>query len=79
MNGRQMADAARVTRAPLNVLFITGHAENALLKDGQLEPGRSVPTKPFAVDTHIARTRKRIVRRADGPADESTPGSGRLS
>ncbi|MDP4026959.1 PAS domain S-box protein [Methylobacterium sp. NEAU 140] len=60
MNGRQMADAARVNRPDLKVLFITGFAENALLNNGQLEPGMSVLTKPFAVDTLAARVRELI-------------------
>ena len=60
MNGRRMADAARVHRPGLKVLFITGFAENALLNNGQLEPGMSVLTKPFAVDTLAARIRELI-------------------
>jgi PAS domain S-box-containing protein len=60
MNGRQMADAARVDRPGLKVLFITGFAENALLNNGQLEPGMSVLTKPFPVDTLAARIRELI-------------------
>ncbi|PZQ51734.1 MAG: hybrid sensor histidine kinase/response regulator [Novosphingobium pentaromativorans] len=60
MNGRQMADAARVHRPDLKVLFITGFAENALLNNGQLEPGMSVLTKPFAVDTLAGRIREMI-------------------
>ena len=63
MNGRQMADAARVNRPHLRVLFITGFAENALLTSGQLEPGMSVLTKPFAVDALAARVRELIVSR----------------
>ncbi len=47
MNGRQMADAARVSRPDLKVLFITGYAENAFLGNGTLPPGMSVLTKPF--------------------------------
>ena len=39
MNGRQMADAARAKRPELKVLFITGYAENAVVGNGQLEPG----------------------------------------
>jgi PAS domain S-box-containing protein len=62
MNGRQMADAARVTRPGLEVLFITGFAENALLNDGQLEPGMSVLTKPFAVESLAGRIRELIVK-----------------
>ncbi len=38
MNGRQMADAARVIRPDLKVLFITGYAENAVLGHGHLDP-----------------------------------------
>jgi len=62
MNGRQMADAARVSRPGLKVLFITGFAENALLNNGQLEPGMSVLTKPFPVDTLAARIRELVAK-----------------
>ena len=54
LNGRQMADAARVIRPDLKVLFITGFAENALLNNGQLAPRMSVLTKPFALETLAA-------------------------
>lgn len=47
MNGRQVADAARILRPELKVLFITGYAENAVLGNGHLEPGMEVVTKPF--------------------------------
>ena len=60
MNGRQMADAARIARPDLKVLFITGYAENALLGNGHLAPGMAVLTKPFAVDTMAARIRSMI-------------------
>ena len=49
MNGRQVADAARVSRTDLKVLFITGFAENAAVGDGHLPPGMAVITKPFQV------------------------------
>jgi CheY-like chemotaxis protein len=62
MNGRQMADAGRETRPDLNVLFITGFAENALINHGRLEPGMSVLTKPFAVDALAARIRELITK-----------------
>ena len=47
MNGRQIADAARVLRPGLKVLFITGYAENAVLSHGHLGAGTHVLTKPF--------------------------------
>jgi CheY-like chemotaxis protein len=49
MNGRQVADAARVTRPGLKVLFVTGFAENAAVGNGHLEPGMQVMTKPFVM------------------------------
>lgn len=55
MNGRQLADAARVTRPKLKVLFVTGYAENAALSHGHLEPGMYIMTKPFAMDALAGR------------------------
>ncbi len=60
MNGRQMADAARVRRPDLKVLFITGYAENAVLRTGHLETGMSVMTKPFPIEAMAARIRALI-------------------
>lgn len=50
MNGRQVADAARALRPGLQVLFITGYAENAAVGNGHLEPGMELLTKPFTMD-----------------------------
>jgi PAS domain S-box-containing protein len=50
LNGRQVADAARVLRPKLKVLFITGYAENAVISHGHLDPGMHVVTKPFQVE-----------------------------
>jgi PAS domain S-box-containing protein len=49
MNGRQVADAARVSRPDLKVLFVTGYAENAAIAHGYLEPNMAVMTKPFVM------------------------------
>ena len=62
MNGRQMADAARVERPDLKVLFITGYAENAVLSHGHLEPGMHVLTKPFAMEALATRVKELIGR-----------------
>ncbi len=43
MNGKQMADAARVHRPALKVLFITGYAENATISNGHLEARHARP------------------------------------
>jgi PAS domain S-box-containing protein len=60
MNGRQVADAARVARPDLKVLFITGYAENAVVAGDTLEPGMAVMTKPFQVSALGARIREMI-------------------
>jgi CheY-like chemotaxis protein len=49
MNGRQVADAARVARPGLKVLFVTGYAENAAIGHGHLDPGMHVIAKPFVM------------------------------
>ncbi|KAB1072475.1 PAS domain S-box protein [Methylobacterium planeticum] len=60
MNGRQMADAGRVSRPDLKVLFITGYAENAVVGNGYLEPGMAVLTKPFIMEALASRIRDLI-------------------
>ena len=60
MNGRQVADAARIARPGLKVLFITGYAENAVLSHGHLDPGMHVMTKPFEMDV-LARRVKQLI------------------
>jgi CheY-like chemotaxis protein len=60
MNGRQVADAARVHRPDLKVLFITGYAENAAIKKWQLEPGMAILRKPFAMATLENKVREML-------------------
>jgi PAS domain S-box-containing protein len=62
MNGRQIADAARISRSQLKVLFITGYAENALVGSGRLEPGMEIVTKPFVLAELASRVRNLIDR-----------------
>ena len=60
MNGRQMADAGRVGRPDLSILFITGYAENAVVGNGHLDAGMHVMTKPFAMEALAARIKALI-------------------
>jgi len=55
MNGREVAERARVLVPGLRILFITGYAENAVLNHGHIGYGMEVLTKPFAVGDLTAR------------------------
>ena len=55
-----MADAARVGRPELKILFITGYAENAVVGNGFLDPGMHVMTKPFAMEALAGRIKALI-------------------
>ena len=58
MNGRQLADAARLARPDLKVLFVTGYAETAVMRGGELEAGMQVITKPFNLSALGAKVRE---------------------
>jgi len=60
LNGRQVADAARVQRPALEILFVTGYAESAVLNHENLEAGMQVLTKPFALDTLLRTVRSMV-------------------
>ena len=62
MNGRQLADAARIERPNLQILFITGYAENAVIGNGELPPGMRVLTKPFPLDVLTQRIQEMLRR-----------------
>ena len=57
LNGRQLADAARVLRPPLNVLFITGYAESTLALGELSDTGMHVLTKPFELHSLVEKIR----------------------
>jgi PAS domain S-box-containing protein len=58
LNGRQVAEAARLTRSTLKILFMTGYAEAAAMSEGFLAPGMEMITKPFAIENLAARVRQ---------------------
>jgi CheY-like chemotaxis protein len=60
LNGRQIADAGRVLRPGLKVLFMTGYAENAAMAAGFLEPGMQMITKPFAMEALASKIKDMI-------------------
>ncbi len=57
LNGRQLADAARLLRPELKVIFMTGYADVAATPQGFLEPGMALITKPFEMSELAAKIR----------------------
>lgn len=56
MNGRQVADAARLDRPRLPILFVTGYSEGALGE--RLPSGMHIITKPFDMGALARRVRE---------------------
>jgi len=48
MSGWELAEAARIELPQLKVLFTSGYPRDAILKNGQLEPGIDLLQKPFS-------------------------------
>jgi len=62
MNGRQLADAARLLLPDLPVLFTSGYTENALHSQGRLDPGVHLLHKPYRRTELAAKLRQVIGR-----------------
>ncbi|CAB3833114.1 Sensor histidine kinase RcsC [Achromobacter anxifer] len=60
INGRQLADAARVARPGLRVLLMTGYAESAARSQGFLEQGLELIVKPFQLDKLSDRVQRML-------------------
>jgi PAS domain S-box-containing protein len=58
VNGRQLADKARLHRPKLKVLFTSGYARNAIVHQGRLDPGVELLSKPFTLVQLSAKIRQ---------------------
>ncbi len=57
-NGRQLADAAKLLRPDLKVLFMTGYAHNIEVGNGSaMAGGMEIITKPFSLDGLVKKIR----------------------
>jgi PAS domain S-box-containing protein len=57
MNGRQLAEEARLRRRGLKVLYMSGYARNAIVHEGRLDRGVEFIMKPFTYDGLAAKIR----------------------
>ncbi|MFZ5445466.1 MAG: PAS domain S-box protein [Myxococcota bacterium] len=63
MGGRQLADELRRTHPRLEVLYMSGYTENAIVHHGVLDAGLDFIAKPFAIDAFAAQVDALLRRR----------------
>lgn len=61
LNGARVAELARALSPNIKVLFMSGYTENAIVHNGQLDPGVELISKPFTRDD-LARRLEMIAR-----------------
>lgn len=57
MTGRELADRAQAILPDLKVIYTTGYTRNAVVHNGQLDPGTNFLAKPFGIDQLAAKVR----------------------
>ena len=62
LNGRQLADIARLHRPALRVLFLTGYSAHASVRSEFLAQGMDLMTKPFELDALAAKIKEMLMR-----------------
>ncbi len=66
MNGRQLADAARQHRPSLKILFVTGYAEQAMVRTELKEIDMEVISKPFNIEAFASKVHKMLTKNQSG-------------
>jgi PAS domain S-box-containing protein len=57
-SGTQLAERVRSSKPGVKTLFITGYAEDAAVRSGNLPPGTQILVKPFGLDIFCRRVRQ---------------------
>jgi CheY-like chemotaxis protein len=60
MNGRKLAEEARLRQPLLKVLYMTGYSRNAIVHQGRLDPGVDLIQKPLNSD-HLASAVRKVL------------------
>ena len=58
ISGRQLAERLMATRPEMRVLYMSGYADDAIVRHGLLEPGMAFLQKPFAPDILALKVRE---------------------
>ncbi|MBX9947244.1 MAG: DUF4118 domain-containing protein [Reyranella sp.] len=58
--GRQLVDAVKPRRPDLKVLYTTGYTRDAIVHDGEIDPGIDLLMKPFALDQLARKVRSML-------------------
>ena len=58
MNGRKLADEAKLCHSGLRILFMTGYSRNAIVHQGRLDPGVDLIQKPISTEQLAAAVRR---------------------
>jgi len=62
MSGSELAERARALQPSLKVLFTSGYTRDAIMRDGRLEPGLDLLSKPFTYTSLAAKVRDLLDR-----------------
>lgn len=64
LSGRQLADAAHRLHPAMPVLYTSGFAEDAIIHDGELDPGLVLLRKPYSRDQLSAKLQEALAPKA---------------
>jgi signal transduction histidine kinase/ActR/RegA family two-component response regulator len=60
LSGQRLAERLRSTRPDLNVLYMSGYTDDAIVRHGVLTPGTHLLEKPFSATTLAAKVREAL-------------------
>ncbi|MBI3895895.1 MAG: response regulator [Acidobacteria bacterium] len=66
MSGRELAQRLHDDRPDLKVLYVSGYTDDAVLRNGLLEPGTAFLQKPFTRDSLSRKVREVLDREGEG-------------
>jgi CheY-like chemotaxis protein len=76
MNGRELARQLATRRPELKIVFMSGYAEQAAVKQGLLDPDQVFISKPFTPESLVRKLRGVLDGTVDGAAPKDVPKDG---